>query len=397
MTTSQRLAVRLSEIRQRLNEIAGLEGDAYTAEIRTENDKLQAEFRDAEGKYRAAVIAEGEAERRAANDNEGGELAALLEGASLGRFFEAAVEHRSLDGREAELSQHFGLAGNQFPVEMLRGPAPAEHRAVTPAPTETGQSQRPIVQPVFAGGDGAFLSVDMPVVASGDAVFPVLTTRPTVGGPHTDSTSVNETTGAFTADALTPGRLQASFFWRRVDAARFAGMGEALRRALSAGLGEAMDAQIVARIVTDVGRTNASAADTFQTYRNRLVYSQIEGRFASREGDVRLLVGGPTLADMAGVYRANNADDSAADSLRRISGGLRVSAHIGAVATHKQDVIVRRGMRPDAVAPVWRGVSLIPDEVTKANEGEIKVTAVLLAAFKVTRADGFARVQAQHQ
>ena len=48
MTNSQRLSVRLSEIRQRLNEIAGLEGDAFTAEIRQESDKLQAEFADKE-------------------------------------------------------------------------------------------------------------------------------------------------------------------------------------------------------------------------------------------------------------------------------------------------------------------------------------------------------------
>ena len=65
MTNAQRLSVRLSEIRQRLNEVVGLEGDAYTAEIRAENDKLQTEYRDLEGKYRAAVIAEGDAEKRA--------------------------------------------------------------------------------------------------------------------------------------------------------------------------------------------------------------------------------------------------------------------------------------------------------------------------------------------
>ena len=48
MTNSQRLSVRLSEIRQRLNEVAGLEGDAFTDEIRQESDRLQVEFRDKE-------------------------------------------------------------------------------------------------------------------------------------------------------------------------------------------------------------------------------------------------------------------------------------------------------------------------------------------------------------
>ena len=398
MTNSQKLSVRLSEIRQRLNEISGLEGDAFTAEIRAESDKLQGEFRDKETQYRAAVVAEGETERRAASDGEGAELRALLSGAELGEFFQAAVEHRGLSGRELELQQHFKLAGNQFPVEMLRGlePERTEHRLVTPAPATTGASQRQIVQPIFAEGDGRFLGVNMPVVPSGDAIFPVLTSRPAVGGPHTDSTVVNETTGAFTADSLKPSRLQASFFWKRTDQARFEGLGEALRQSLSSGLSEAMDAQIVARVVTDVTRTDAVSADTFATYRSRFVYGQLDGRFASTESDIRLLLGAPTLAHAAGLYRANTSDDSAADSLRRLTSGVRVSAHVAAVAASKQDVIVRLGNRMDIVAPTWRGVTLIEDEVTKADKGEIQVTAVLLASFKVTRAAGFARVQSQH-
>ena len=395
MTNSQRLAVRLSEIRQRLNEVSGLEGDSFTAEIRAEADRLQAEFRDKETQYRAAVIAEGESERRAATDNEGAELRAMLEGASLGAWFQAVIEGRALEGREAELGQHFNLPANAFPVEMLR--EPVEVRAVTTAPDNAGRTQRPIVGPVFAGGDASFLGISMPTVGVGDQVFPVLTSRPTVGGPHTDSSEVAETTGAFSAEVLSPGRFQASFFWRRTDAARFAGLGESLRRALNSGLGEALDKAIIGQVETDVTRTAASAADTFQTYRNRLVYAAIDGRWASREADIRLLVGGDTLGAMAGKYRANTADDSAADSLRRISGGLKVSAHIAATAAHKRDVIVRVGSRPDAVAPIWRGVSLIPDEITKAKSGEIQVTAVMLAAYKVTRTAGFARVQAQHQ
>ena len=393
MTNSQRLTIRASEIREKLNELSQV--DELSTEQRSELDKLSKEYSDVEAKLRASTIAESAAELRAVTDNEGTELRVLLEGASLGAWFEAVIEGRSLEGREAELGQHFKLPANSFPVEMLR--EPVEVRAVTPAPSDAGRTQRPIVQPVFAGGDAAFLGIPMPTVPVGDQVFPVLTSRPTVGGPHTDSTSVDETTGAFSADVLQPSRFQASFFWRRTDAARFAGLGESLRRALNSGLAEALDSKIIGQVETDVTRKDASAADTFATYRSRLVYGAIDGRWASREGDIRLLVGGDTLGAMAGKYRGNTADDSAADSLRRISGGLKVSAHIAATAAHKRDVIVRVGSRQDAVAPIWRGVSLIPDEVTKAKSGEIVVTAVMLAAYKVTRTSGFARVQVQHQ
>ena len=39
MTNAQKLQIRLSEIRSRLSEIEELEGDAFTAEIRAENDQ----------------------------------------------------------------------------------------------------------------------------------------------------------------------------------------------------------------------------------------------------------------------------------------------------------------------------------------------------------------------
>ena len=39
MTPAQQLAVRLSQVRERLNQIGGLEGDAYTDEVRTEGNR----------------------------------------------------------------------------------------------------------------------------------------------------------------------------------------------------------------------------------------------------------------------------------------------------------------------------------------------------------------------
>ena len=66
-------------------------------------------------------------------------------------------------------------------------------------------------------------------------------TRPDVGGPHSDSSDVPETDSTFDADLLAPERIQASSMYRRVDAARFPGMDAALRMALNAGLEEKLD------------------------------------------------------------------------------------------------------------------------------------------------------------
>ena len=323
-------------------------------------------------------------------DSEGRELRSLIDGSNAGDIFAAAVDHGTPEGRTAELQQHFKLADNAVPLVLL------EQRAVATVPAGTESTTAPTIQPVFATGDAAFLGVRMSSVRVGDAVFPVLTTRPTVGGPHTGDTSVAVTDGVFTADNLSPGRLQAALEYRRSDAARFGDLDMSLRSALSGGLSEALDKEVIDQIVSDVARTDAAAAWAFADFRRHLVYSLLDGRYARTEGDIRLLMGAATASDASGTYRGNTADDSAIDSLRRISGGLRVSAHIAAASNNKQDVIVRKGSDDAAVAALWQGVTLIPDEITGAKTGKIILTAVLMAAFKVLRTDGFARIQSQH-
>ena len=102
-------------------------------------------------------------------------------------------------------------------------------------------------------------------------------------------------------------------------------MGEALRMALASALSEALDSKLIAQIVTDVSRTDSSALATFATYRSRMIYGQLDGRFAPLESDIRVLGGASTIAHMALQYRGNASDDSALDSIRRVSGGVRVS------------------------------------------------------------------------
>ena len=58
MTTRQKIELRLSEVRSRLNEIAGLEGDGRTEEIRTEQTTLTTEFGELETRFQAATLAD---------------------------------------------------------------------------------------------------------------------------------------------------------------------------------------------------------------------------------------------------------------------------------------------------------------------------------------------------
>ena len=99
MENSQKLAVRLSEIRQRLNEIAGLDDEAMTDEVRAETDKLTSEYQTKETQHRAALVGEADEARAAVDDfNAGGgdgeaaEVRALRGRVRIGSTAAALVE-----------------------------------------------------------------------------------------------------------------------------------------------------------------------------------------------------------------------------------------------------------------------------------------------------------------
>ena len=208
----------------------------------------------------------------------------------MGAIVAATVEHRATDGPTAELQQHVGLAANQIPLALLRGEA--EERAVTPAPTNVGTNQAAIIPGVFPRAAATWLSVDMPTVGVGEAVYPVLTTNADAEA-LAENAAGTETTGSFAAELLSPSRLQASFYYSREDAARFADMDMALRMNLSEALSDKLDQQIIAGPNGLLGGTNltqvaATAATTYAGYKD-LVYASIDGRFAWGSEDIRVL------------------------------------------------------------------------------------------------------------
>ena len=394
MLKSITAALKLSTIREKLNDLNAVT-DPTDAQ-KTEERDLLASQKTAETKYREALTAEGDERTTQTPDAETRERLQLVSRASLGAIFARAVEHRSTEGAESELQAALALAPNQVPIDLLR--APVEERAITPAPTHVGASEQAVLMPIFADGDAAFLNVDQVAVPNGDAVFPVLTNRPTVGGPHADSTEVAETTGAFSAELVKPERLQCAFTYRRVDVARFSAMGEALRQALNEALSESLDVQIVSGDNGLLGGTNLPAhaqatVDTYATYVSKFGFARVDGRYASSAKAVKVLMGSGGYTHAGSVYRGDQSQESAIDRLMTIGGGIKVSPHVAAVASTKQQTIVRLGARRDAVAGLWAGITIIPDEVTRAKQGEIVVTAVMLAAVKVLRADGFFKAE----
>ena len=391
MTPLQTAEVRAGEIRIRLSEIGGMA--ELTEETRAELDLLKVEYTDTERRMAALKISEPDRTPVETRSTEGSEYRQMLDRANLGTIFDMLMAHQNPTGVEAELQAHLGLAGNQIPLDMLRGYGGGggrlEERAVTPAPGQVGKELHPIISYVFPQGASAFLGVDQPSVGVGEAVFPVLTGTLDVGTPA-ENAAQSETTGAFSSAVLVPSRIQASFFYSREDRARFAGMDAALRQNLSDGLADGLDKEILSGTNglftgTNLSNNAQTTDDDFASYLNNLCWNQVDGRYASQTSDLSMVVGAATFKDLGQTYRNASVDRSALDRLMELTSGIRVSAHVPAPATNRQDVVIRRGMSTTAIAPVWEGVTIIPDEITKAANGQIVITGVMLFAMTVLR------------
>ena len=389
--------VGLEQSRKELGLLLDLEerGEDFNGKLEAAKAKVvsaQAEF------SAAALVEPDDREQRSESTAEDREYAALEQRAKISDVVDSILNGRAITGATREYQEHHRLGGNEFHIRQLL--PDLETRAVTPAPTNVGQNQAAIVPYVFPDSVASFLGVDMPTVGVGEAVYPVLTSELTVGTPA-ENIAQAETTGAFSADVLSPSRIQAAFFYSREDRARFAGMDSALRENLSMGLSDGLDKQIVAGtngLLTGTNLANhaATAITTFANYVSEFGYGRIDGRYATMADDLRIVMGTGTYAHAGGVYRASEADQTALERLMQITGGVRVSAHVPDVAASKQNGIIRRGMRRDMVAPLWANVAIIDDQVTLADKGQIKLTAVMLHAVKILRADGFYKQQSQH-
>ena len=278
MTQAQRLAVRLSEIRQRLNEIAGLEGDALTDEIRAEADSLGTEYRDAETQHRAAIIAEGDEQRAAAGefgdgDGEPAEVRSLMARVHVNEYLNSAAAGIGLVGAPVELAAALEVpivgasGGIAIPWAMLAGPAPEdrqdpERRAFTDTGDYAGGvMQRPILQRLFGPGILDALGVRIDSVPAGRSEWPLIT-----GGvapsQKAEGTMADAAVAAmFATEVLKPKRLTGRYEFTHELNAQVADLEQALRRDLA----DAVAAKMSDLILNGDESSNSHEPDGFLT------------------------------------------------------------------------------------------------------------------------------------
>ena len=404
MDELNKLEIRRSEIRQRMNQIAGLD-DLSEAVIKEEKE-LRDEYQKLEIRARAAKIGADLDDKQAKeafkdDDKKGKELAELRQGVSLGKYLSAIADGRSPDGKEAELQKELGMGSSMIPhdaIEVRQASPVIERRGVTPSPSDVGAIQHPIIPGVYAAGAAAFLGISMPSVGVGEAVYTVLSTGATPGTPAKDGDQA-ESDGVFSPFVMSPGRVQASFIFRREDAAVLAGMEESLRANLSGALTEALDKQVISAGAGLLGTGLAAPSDpsaiaSFDDYVSGLVGARVDGRYANSASDLRAVIGPSTFQHMSTIF-LSNSNEAIVQYIQRISGGVRVSAHVPGTASLFQDCVVARGSAMNAVLPTWSGVSVIRDEISRSGAGQLELTVIQLFAFSVLRADGFARLRFQ--
>ncbi len=408
MTESQKLALRRSELRERLNAIQGGGEDPADGET---VEGLASELADTEKRWREAVKAE-DAEAAADGDGgEGREVRALVERARVTRFAAAAIRGRDVDGAESELLdalevRAMGAGEVVVPWELLAPPETETRADSVTVPTAPGTGawgvgSAPILRRVFARSDSGFLGVSMPGVAAGAKAYPVLSAGVTATEPAKGAAVDADAVTVGASTVVTPKRVTGRVKFRIEDLATFGqDLETALREDVLAAVRDKMDAEVVADLfaaLTDPD--DPSALATFDTA-IAAAAAAVDGIYANDEGAVRMLVGTATYGQFAALFRAGAGDStSAATYLRERTGGLRASSRVPAVASKFQQAITAaRPMAGEAVYPVWTGagVALVRDMYSEARSGIISLTAnALTGGLHVVRSTPWKQVAFQ--
>lgn len=388
MTTINKLQLRQSELRQKLNDL--IAKDSLTDEERSELESATREMADLEPKLRGAIVAQEEENRKANED-----LDPLRTRATLGGYWSSIIQGRSLTGAEDELNKELGLASNQVPWDMFDTPV-QERAATTTTQNDGGLMQRPILSRLFARDVFDALGVRLESVPAGQTEFVVLTSGQTPSMKAEGAAADAAVASNFTVQTLSPKRLTSRIEFSREVMASVAGIENALRSDLLMSMRDTMNSQIltgdgtspnVAGIfsrLTKPSATGLQAADYADFA--KMPSLAVDGLHANSSNEVGVVMS-PELYRRGSAVFQDGSGESGIMGLNRVARSVQVSAHVPAATTtggtsNRQDVsdaiLCASGVPGSHVAAVWQGVSLISDELSLADKGEVRITAYAL-------------------
>ena len=420
-TKLRQLRERQSRERGRVAELAI--ADELTDETRSELDTIETGTPDLERQLRAATVAveAEESEQRAAGaagegrdvqDTEDRERAELRGKARMGRYVQAAIEMRSVDGAEGELNAAVGIGANRFPLELLAPPAQrAEDRATTAVDTQ--MMPRTWLDRLFAETAAMRLGITMESVPAGSASFPVTTAGAEAAQRGKDQ-AAGDTAWTVGVVEMKPKRNAATLKFSIEDTARIPGLESALTRDLRAALTEGIDRVVFlgdsgANPNTGdiVGLQGAAITETTLTQANKIKGPEtLEAFLAMIDGIHANTLGDLNVVSAVGAYRlwentiinvttaTNNQTLAAFLRLAGLSWAARGSIE-DATANGDFAAFVGRRMGIDGagVAAVWDAGELIRDPYTDAAKGTVHLTLCWLWDFGLPRTSNFQRLK----
>ena len=281
--------------------------------------------------------------------------------------------------------------------------------AVSSAPADSHLQQHPILARVFARSATAALRVSMPMAATGQQNFPIVTTTDTAMILAKDAVEGDTADAGIVANVIEPVRLQRSYLYRREDQAVLGGLEEALRADVSMAVADLLDAQVLAGDGTtgaQFGGFLATPANGGLTARSdtpaRVTFALaaaeaargIDGKYAGGLSECAVVIGDDTARDLASKFQ-NQDSESALAYMARLTTMTMASANVPAVAGMFQEgVLARMGAAgANAVSPVWDSMFMIRDEISGRKAGQIGLTVGMLCGFAILRAGGFDRLK----
>ena len=403
MTILQKLQLRQSEIREKLNTLLGLE--TRTEEQGTELSKLTAEGQKIEPEIRAAIIAAPDEQKvtTITVDPETRERAEIREkfvGLTDG-FVAPALRGQLPSGAAAEYAASLGCRAHETPIQLIMQPQ-LETRAVT-SPGTTGTELQPTTPAVFPRSLHAELGVLTPMVAPGVAAFPIMTTNVS-GGARVMLKGVasDATAGVMSTKSVSPRRLPGTIETAVEDQALMPSLESDTVRNLQDVLANLFDQVIIngqvavtnesPAITGVIGFTTAATAEstvlTFETYSAKFL-GAFDGLLANGPGECIALVNLATAKNMLRTF-SSSAPISAWAHLVANMRSVRAWKHLAALTSKVGPAyVIQAGVEGRCAAPIWSGLELVRDPYTNSKKGMVSITATMLVGDPQELRDGF--------
>ena len=426
MTNAQKLAIRLSEIRSKLNELAGL--DTVTDEQRNEIDTLSTEYQAKEAQHRAAILTEADEQRAAAGDfgngdGEPAETRALMQRVTLSDYLSPAAAGLGLTGAPVELAGALQVptagksGGPAVPWEILAAGRPEPRQARDPegrAFTTTtaypgGIAQRPILQRLFGRDIMDALGVRIDTVPAGRTEWPLITGGVAPTQKEEGTAADAAVTAVFSTETLKPKRLTGNYQFTHEMNVQVLDLEQSLRRDLA----DSVMAKMSDLILNGDENTNAEEPDGFLTTlaapanpAAEAVYadyasvaaSAVDGIHSVSERETGIVLGVSTYQHAASVYQSGSGE-SGTEAMMKRARAMMASSFVPAAVSNVQNGGILHGgddaMRGDSVAAVWPTLEVIRDIYSQASTGVVLTWVTLWDAQTAFRTAAYKRVAFQ--